>query len=158
MAKFIGFLGFSLAILTFATLFVKDIFLGDTDYNLGQLGLLGAVILGVIITVVKVWVPILYDGLEIMGRKVTVPTGVSNGSWLKWLLYGLLTTTVIGSAGYLFGVNPLNPASWISIDVATRILQYFMVAVTLIVVCRTGRIANVRDTKPGNEYAQDVAE
>jgi len=134
LAKFIGFLGFVLAILTFATLFVKDIFLGEADYKLGQLGLLGAVILGVIIAVVKVWVPILYDGLEIMGRKVSLPKGVSKGSWLKWILYGLLTAAIIGSAGYLFGVNPLDPASWISIDVATRILQYFMVAVTLIVV------------------------
>ncbi|MFA6334185.1 MAG: calcium-translocating P-type ATPase, PMCA-type [Bacteroidales bacterium] len=134
LAKFIGFVGFVLAILTFTILFVKDLFMGEADFKLGQIGLLGAVILGVVISGVKVWMPILYDGFEIMGKKTSLPKGVKEGSWLKWLLSGILTTVIIASAGYLFGVDPLDGSSWISIDVASRILQYFMVAVTLIVV------------------------
>ena len=134
LAKFIGFFGFVLAILTFTTLFVKDLFMGEAEYTLGQIGLLGAVISGVIVAVVKVWVPILYDGLEIMGKRVTLPKGVHEGSWFKWLFFGILTTVTIVAIGYFFGVNPLDADSWISIDVASRILLYFMVAVTLIVV------------------------
>lgn len=134
LAKFIGFFGFVLAVLTFTTLFVKDLFMGEAEYTLGQIGLLGAVISGVIVAVVKVWVPILYDGLEIMGKRVTLPKGVHEGSWFKWLFFGILTTVTIVAIGYFFGVNPLDADSWISIDIASRILLYFMVAVTLIVV------------------------
>ncbi|MFR3550128.1 MAG: calcium-translocating P-type ATPase, PMCA-type, partial [Coprobacter sp.] len=41
---------------------------------------------------------------------------------------------IICGIGVLFGVNPLNSSSWINIEEANRILQYFMIAVTLIVV------------------------
>lgn len=134
LAKFVGFVGFLLAVLTFSTLFVKNILFGDASFSLGQLGLLGAVILGAVVATVKVWIPILYDGLEIMGRRVELPKSVSGGSWAKWVLFGILTTVIISLSGYLFGVDPLDSASWISLDLAGRILQYFMVAVTLIVV------------------------
>ncbi len=134
LAKFVGFVGFLLAILTFATLFLKNIFFGQAQYTLGQISLLGAAIAGVVVAIVKVWVPILYDGLEILGKKIVLPKCISDGSWAKWLLLGILTTTVISLSGFLFGVNPFDSASWISIELAGRILQYFMVAVTLIVV------------------------
>lgn len=134
LAKFVGFIGFVLAILTFTTLFLKNILLGDAEYSLGQIGLLGAVIFGVIIAVTKVWLPILYDGLEIMGKRVVLPKSVSEGSWAKWIFFGTLTTVAIAAVGFLFGVNPLDSNSWISIDLAGKILQYFMVAVTLVVV------------------------
>ncbi len=134
LAKFIGFAGFVLAIFTFITLFVKDIFMGGSDYSLGQIGLLGSVILGLVVMAVKIWMPIVYDGLEMMGKKISLPKWVAEGSWFKWFFLGLLTVVVVASAGYLFGVDPLDSGQWISLDVAGRILQYFMVAVTLIVV------------------------
>ncbi|MDU1892088.1 MAG: calcium-translocating P-type ATPase, PMCA-type [Dysgonomonas sp.] len=134
LAKFIGVVGLALAALTFIVLFVKDIFGGDVSYSWGQLGLLGAVIVGAMVALVKIWVPIIYDGFELAGSDKELPKSIDEGGWLKWILIGLLVFVVIASCGFIFGVNPLNPDSWVSLETARHVLQYFMVAVTLIVV------------------------
>ncbi len=134
LAKFIGVVGLVLAALTFIVLFSKDIFGGEMSYTLGQLGLLSAVIIGALIALVKIWLPIIYDGFEIAGKEKKLPQSVDTGSWLRWILTGVATTLVLVAIGYLFGVNPMNPDSWVNMETARHILQYFMVAVTLIVV------------------------
>jgi Ca2+-transporting ATPase len=134
LAKWIGVVGFLLAALTFCTLFVKDIFWGDTSYTLGRLGLLGAVMTGALVALSKVWVPILYDAFELAGKEVAVPERVSGGRWLTWLFWGILTFAVLAGCGYLFGVNPLDAGAWVSMETMKRVLLYFMVAVTLVVV------------------------
>ena len=134
LAKFIGVLGLTLAALTFSVLFLKDIFNGSVTYSLGQLGLLGAVIIGAVIALIKVWLPIIYDGLELAGKEKQLPEAVAKGSWIRWMFTGVLTFAVLSCGGLIFGVNPLDADSWVSIDTAAQVLQYFMVAVTLIVV------------------------
>lgn len=134
LAKFIGVVGLVLAALTFIVLFVKDIFGGEVSYSLGQLGLLGAVIVGAMVALAKVWVPIIYDGFELAGKEKELPKSIDEGGWLRWMALGVLTFVVIAAAGFLFGVNPLSPESWVSLETASHVLQYFMVAVTLIVV------------------------
>lgn len=134
LAKFIGVIGLLLAALTFSVLFIKDIFLGSNHYTLGQLGLVGAVIIGAVIALSKVWMPILYDAYELMGKDKKLPASVENGGWLKWIGLGALAFVVLAGVGFAFGVNPLQPESWVSLETAGHILQYFMVAVTLVVV------------------------
>ncbi len=134
LAKFIGVVGFILALLTFAALFTKDIFLSEATYSLVQIGAIGIVILSGAVALTKVWVPIIYDAFELLGKEKEMPSSIEEGSWLKWILFGFLTFAVFMGVGTVFGINPLSAESWISIDVAGRILQYFMVAVTLIVV------------------------
>lgn len=134
LAKFIGVVGFGLAVLTFSALFIKDLFLGTTPYTLTQLGSVGIVIIAALVALVKVWMPIIYDGYELVGIKKELPKSVDEGGWFKWFGFGFLTFILLILIGYAFGIDPLNNASWVSIDVAGRILQYFMVAVTLIVV------------------------
>ncbi len=134
LAKFIGVVGLALAALTFLVLFLKDIFGGEITYTLGQLGLLGAVIIGAMVALIKVWLPIIYDGFELTGKEKELPKGVANGSWFKWIGLGILTFAVLAGIGFLFGVNPLDANSWVSIETANHVLQYFMIAVTLIVV------------------------
>ena len=136
LAKFIGVMGFALAILTFIALFVKDLFFSaHTDSpTLVQLGSVGIVMLAAMVILVKVWLPIIYDGYELLGIEKELPKSVEEGGWFKWLGFGIITFILLGAIGYLFSINPLDSHSWVSIDVAGRILQYFMVAVTLIVV------------------------
>lgn len=135
LAKFIGVVGLVLAMLTFSVLFVKDTFLNpDVSVTLGQLGLLGAVMIGMAIAMVKVWLPIIFDGFELAGKDIKLPKSVEKGSWLRWLITGFLVALVLACSGFVFGVNPFDAGSWISIDVAASILQAFMVAVTLVVV------------------------
>lgn len=134
LAKFIGVIGMILAALTFSVLFIKDIFFGANDYSLGQLGLVGAVIIGAVIALIKVWMPIVYDAYDLMGKDKEMPASVENGSWLKWCSIGILAFVVLAAIGFAFGVNPLQAESWVSLETAGHILQYFMVAVTLVVV------------------------
>lgn len=135
LAKFISVVGLGIAVLTFSILFVRDIFFNPAvSLSLGQLGLLGAVIMGIVIALSKMWVPIAYDGFELAGKKKKLPRAIKNWRWLAWIALGLLATVVLMAIGMLFGVDPSNPDSWISIDVAGNILEYFMIAVTLVVV------------------------
>ncbi|NDW10508.1 calcium-translocating P-type ATPase, PMCA-type [Dysgonomonas sp. 520] len=134
LAKFIGVVGLVLAALTFIVLFLKDIFGGSVSYSWGQLGLLGAVIIGAMVALVKIWLPIVYDGFELAGKEKELPKSVDEGGWLRWIALGVITTAVIAGIGWLFGVNPINPDSWVDMETARHVLQYFMVAVTLIVV------------------------
>lgn len=134
LAKFIGVIGFTLATLTFSALFVKDLLLGEVQYTMVQLSYLIAVITSMMVALAKVWVPIIYDAFELSGKKKKIPNSIENGSWLRWIGLGILTFIILAGIGYLFGANPLDESSWVSIDMAGRILQYFMVAVTLIVV------------------------
>lgn len=132
LAKFIGVAGFALAILTFGTLFIKDLITHPITW--GQFGLLGAVMAGGIIALSKVWVPILYDAFSLAGKEKPLPRCINRFGWLTWLIFGIIIFVIFCSIGVLFGVNPLNSSSWIDIEEANRILQYFMIAVTLIVV------------------------
>lgn len=132
LAKFIGVAGFALAILTFGTLFIKDLITHPITW--GQFGLLGAVMAGGIIALSKVWVPILYDAFSLAGKEKPLPRCINRFGWLTWLIFGIIIFAIFCSIGVLFGVNPLNSSSWIDIEKANRILQYFMIAVTLIVV------------------------
>lgn len=134
LAKFIGVIGMLLAALTFSVLFVKDIFLGTNHYSWGQLGLVGAVIIAAVIALIKVWMPIVYDAYELMGKEKDIPASIDNGGWLKWIGIGAITFVVLAAIGFAFGVNPLEESSWVSLETAGHILQYFMVAVTLVVV------------------------
>lgn len=132
LAKFIGVAGFALAILTFGTLFIKDLITHPITW--GQFGLLGAVMAGGIIALSKVWVPILYDAFSLAGKEKPLPRCINRFGWLTWLIFGIIIFAIFCSIGVLFGVNPLNSSLWIDIEEANRILQYFMIAVTLIVV------------------------
>ena len=136
LAKFIGVMGFGLAMLTFFTLFLKDILFMDPSEHLAliPLGSVFIVLISALVSLSKVWIPIIYDGFELLGIEKEIPHYIQSVSWFKWLGFGLLTFILLILFGYSAGIDPLNPLSWISIKLAGRILQYFMVAVTLIVV------------------------
>jgi len=183
LAKFIGVVGFVLAVLTFSALFIKDMFLGGVQYSTIQFISLGAVILSAGIVLTKVWLPIIYDAFELIGKEKEVPGFVEGSSWFGWqsrqqlieeeiekaenvsnskeskarikelneeqeslenkkslmswlqfFVYGVFSFILFIALSYLLGVDPFASESWVNLDAAGRILQYFMVAVTLIVV------------------------
>lgn len=135
LAKFIGVIGFTVAMLTFLALFFKDIINGTAVYTWQQLGFLAIVFTSTLVAFSKIWVPIIYDAKMLLGCKNSeLPQSIENGSWLRWMLTGLSTLALLLIVGYFIGINPLDTGSWMSLDTAGDILQYFMVAVTLIVV------------------------
>ena len=135
LAKFIGVIGFGLAFLTFIALFLKDVFRPGAAYTFGQLWLLGAVLAGAAALLVKVWVPIVHDGFELIGKPRPLPRPVKAWGWWVWIGLGIAVFGVLAGLGYLFwGIDPLRAQTWVSMETARAILGYFMVAVTLIVV------------------------
>lgn len=135
LAKFISIVGLSLAVLTFSVLFARDIFLNPAvSLSWGQLGLLGAVLAGIIVALSKMWIPIFYGIFDLIGKPRDLPKKIQNWSWLMWIVLGIVTTILLVGVGYLSGVDPTEKQSWISLDTAEDILQYFMIAVTLVVV------------------------
>jgi len=112
LAKFIGVLGFSLAIFTFFSLFIKDLFFSDIQYEFKQLGSIAIVILSVIVALTKVWFPIMYDAFELLGKEKKLPKIVDEGSWFKWTFFGAATFLVLFGISYLIGINPLDSSSY----------------------------------------------
>ncbi|MFT4073317.1 MAG: calcium-translocating P-type ATPase, PMCA-type [Dysgonamonadaceae bacterium] len=133
LAKFIGFMGLILATLTFSALFLKDLFLQNVSYSHAELWTLGATILSTIILLAKIWMPIIYDGLSLFKRAKSLPKLVQK-SWALWIIFGILSCMILLGVGWILGINPADDSSWISVDEAGQILQYFMIAVTLVVV------------------------
>lgn len=133
LAKFIGIIGFIIADLTFLGLFLKDIFLGNLSFTTAQYFTTISLLISVMIIIGKVWIPIIYDGLSVIKEDIRQPKLLSK-SWLFWLLSGTFVLIILSGIIFIAGFNPLASESWIDIDSANRILQYFMVAVTLIVV------------------------
>ncbi len=134
LAKFIGFIGLILAFAIFSVLFVKDMFFGSAEYSTGQMVLLISSIIAIIVAISRIWVPILYDGLELFGKNREYPKLIAHGSWIRWVAYGVITFAVPAITGLAFGINFLEVDSWVSVDTASKILNHFMVAVTIIVV------------------------
>ncbi|MFR9166154.1 MAG: calcium-translocating P-type ATPase, PMCA-type [Dysgonomonas sp.] len=134
LASFIGFAGIILSGLTFIILFSKDIFGGKVVYTTNQLWLLFSVLAGVGVASVKIWLPLIYGGFDVFGKNVKLPRHVEKGNWVTWLISGVFVFLIMAGIGGLFGINPLKPESWVSIETANHLLQYFMISVTLIVV------------------------
>lgn len=134
LAKLIGFIGFSISILTFIILLVKELFFAGNGHTLGQIGLIGALMAAVAVMMIKIWLPLIYDGFMLFGREKSVPRVVASWGWAAWIGLGVLTFCAISAVGLLFGVNPVAAESWVDLEAGSRILSYFMVAVTLIVV------------------------
>lgn len=135
LSKFIGVVGLLLAVLTFSVLFLKNVILNpEVQITLTELATLGAIFIGIPIALCKMWFPIIYGGLELLGKKKEIPAKVEKWGWLTWVLIGATTSAILLGIGALLGVDLTKESSWINIDVAGYILQYFMVAVTLVVV------------------------
>lgn len=136
LAKFIGVAGFFIAFLTFCILFIKGVFFNPHQAvpSLGQLGLLGAVLLGAFIGLATIWLPVVHDFRDLIRKKSADAPKPATARKQHWGLYGLITLLVLFVVGIPFGVKFWEPADWIPLATAQTILHAFMAAVTLIVV------------------------
>ena len=125
LAGFIGFVGLITAFLLFILLYAQETFSPESAFTIPQIILLTSAILGLLASIGKIWMPIL--------RYKSKNKGHERG-WLFWILLGLGIFAIPVLTAHIFGVNVLSINALISLDMASRILGHFMVAVTLIVV------------------------
>lgn len=136
LSKLIGVVGLFFASLTFLALLVRGLVAGELSLTIQQSYFAGLLIVSVLITLIRVWLPIIYDGLELAGVDGEVPDWLESEGWTGWFkTTGIgITLLVMGIAlGYPFGLMPLGD-SWLPASVGRMLLNYFMVAVTIIVV------------------------
>ncbi len=135
LADFIGIIGFVIAIATFFVLFFKDLFFSENIFSSAQIATIMLVVVSLFVLTAKVMVPVFKNFLAIMKIKLPFADTVGKWSWKRNILHSIVVF-VAGSVVLHFGgfADILSPQSWISIDEVGRIVQFFMVAVTLIVV------------------------
>jgi Ca2+-transporting ATPase len=142
LSKLIGVVGLLVATGTFAALVVRGVLLDEIDLSASQWTVTGIVAAAVGVALSLVWLPMLYDGLE-------MACGVSAPSWLagqddeagpgvkQWaiVLAAGSTIAVLGlGSGWGLGLIPRSPGDWLPPTAVASFLTYFMIAVTIIVV------------------------
>lgn len=137
LSKLIGVIGFGVASITFVALIIHGIIGGGIVQTAVQWGLSGLLLLAIIIALVKVWLPVCYDGLELLKGDISVPEWLEREgikAWLAVIFIGAMIAVIGLSALFFCGLLPSSPSSWISATALPQFINFFMIAVTLIVV------------------------
>ena len=142
LSKLIGVVAFSVAGLMFFCLFLKDKITGSIAMTSVQWAFMFVLIAGVMTALMKVWLPVVYDakdlirGYDVVRPKIidgSLPLGISVLHDIIRIMIVMGVTAVIAFAvvGFEEAVKePFLPSG----AVFASILQYFMLAVALIVV------------------------
>ncbi len=135
LSKLIGVIGFSIAALIFASLTIKG-YLSDTIHLTGkQWGFVAIAIVAVVFMLTPIWKPIYFDALEFLHIKKEPPKWIEEGGsgiWIKSFLIGLVIFGI--GAGYAVAMIGKDPSLWVGLAAGKHFLEFFMIAVTIIVV------------------------
>ena len=137
LSKLIGVVGFSIAFLTFTALVVRDYAAGELTLTSSQWGFALILMLSAMISLAKVWLPILADGFEFVGREIHLPRVIARSdfkSWVKVVSSGIVFGGACTLTGILTGFLPEEPSLWLTGEAVSEFLKFFMIAVTIIVV------------------------
>ncbi|MEI8247371.1 MAG: calcium-translocating P-type ATPase, PMCA-type [Lentisphaerota bacterium] len=137
LGKVISVLGFGVSAITFSALTVRSIFKGDITQTAGQWTVACLLLAGVLVAMIKVWLPVVYNGIELLKGRGEHPDwlqkeGISN--WLAMIVIGLLLTSGGLTALFFTGQLPADINNWLSPSAVPKFISFFMIAVTLIVV------------------------
>lgn len=140
LSQAIGVVGLSVAMLTFIALFIRGLLTSELVLT-GQQGYVVAIILiSVLVVLVPVWLPVIDDGRNLLGKAVTIPQPLTfelpeaTENWILMLVGGGIFFAIAMALGGQLGWVPETFGEWLPTDVGLALLNYFMVAVTIIVV------------------------
>ncbi|RJR44330.1 MAG: calcium-translocating P-type ATPase, PMCA-type [Deltaproteobacteria bacterium] len=137
LSKLIGVLAFIIAVMIIAALVGRGIITKELSLSTQQWVFVVILTISVIILLVRVWLPMVYDGLELIGSDTQPPEWLQNEDlkgWVKTTVLGLAIFTACVGIGYLLKVIPASPRDWLPAAVGHEFLTYFMIAMTVIVV------------------------
>ncbi len=135
LSKLIGVVGLAFASLTFVALLVRGFIVGEYSLEPRQWYFFLLTGLCVLTALSDVWLPVVYDGFELSGMEIERPAWVEESglrSWSKALGVSLLLLGLGVSLSSLIGLDP--SIIWFSGTLGHALLEYFMIAVTIIVV------------------------
>jgi Ca2+-transporting ATPase len=137
LSKLIGVVGFAVAIIAFWALLLNDYFTGKIQLSRGNWFSLICILVPMAVLLVRVWLPIFYDFLDLFRSKVQRPVFLNqeiSKVILKLIFLSLSIFILLAGFGFAVDINIFHPHSWFSLFVGERLLLYFMVSITLIVV------------------------
>jgi len=137
LSQVIGVLAFLIAAVVYGALLVRGHVTGELSLTPGQWYVALVLMTGGAVMLVRVWAPIVHDGLDLVGRARPLPGWLDDSSpraRFAPVLAGVLWVGVGMGLGLGAGWLPRDPTAWVSPAGAHEILRYFMIAVTLIVV------------------------
>ena len=137
LSKIIGVVGFGIATLTFLALVGRGVVLDKLVLTGPEWTFVGIVALSLAVALVRVWLPIAFDALELAGVEKEPPAWLdAEGAmpWVKSIGLGFLLFAVLGGIGSLTGLVPKQPSDWLPHGAGREFLRDFMIAVTIIVV------------------------
>lgn len=137
LSRLIGVLGLLVAVLIDIALITRGIITGHLNLTFGQWYVVGVIVVALAIALICIWLPIIYDALELSGSDLEQPQWLEDNDLSAWL-----TTIAIGIVFFAIGIGigyggsfiPSSPKDWISPEIASEFLVYFMIAVAVIVV------------------------
>ncbi len=128
LSKLIGVIGFGVAVLIFTALLVRSFLTGELSLNVAQWYSFALLILSVIVILIPIWLPIVEDGISFFNSEVNLTDNLLT----NWLNSSILTGLIL-LLGFGFGYS-LDLISTLPTEVIKSLINYFMVAVTIIVV------------------------
>ena len=137
LSRVIGVVGFTVAVITFLALIIRGISRGDLELSPEQWSIATIFALGMIVGLSRVWLPIVFDGLQLSGLAVQPPAWLQKSSvigWLKTLALGGALAALGMMALIATGSATSTPTTWLPTRAIEVLLRDFMIAVTIIVV------------------------
>ncbi|NLM70753.1 MAG: calcium-translocating P-type ATPase, PMCA-type [Synergistaceae bacterium] len=137
LSKVIGVVGFGVAAVLFVSLSLHAKVSGELEMDRGQWIFSLVLAATFLVASVRVWLPIVYDAIDLLGRERRRPEWLEKEGvwqWVKPLLFGAAFFVVASLASYLAGVLPSSLGEYLNVDAGRKFLQFFMISITLIVV------------------------
>ncbi|MDR2353058.1 MAG: calcium-translocating P-type ATPase, PMCA-type, partial [Deltaproteobacteria bacterium] len=95
------------------------------------------IFLALFVALNRIWLPVIFDAVELTGRKRPESSWLDQegfAPWLKSLGAGVILFLLGLCIGYLSHILSGGPSNWLPIATTMTLLRFFMVAVTIIVV------------------------
>ncbi|MDR2443332.1 MAG: calcium-translocating P-type ATPase, PMCA-type [Deltaproteobacteria bacterium] len=115
----------------------QDLYYLKVPLTSGQLYFLCAIFLALAVALVRIWVPVVFDAIELTGRERPNNAWLDReglGPWLQAVGVAVVLFGVLLGIGAAAGVLTGGISTWLPIATSLSLLRYFMVAVTIIVV------------------------
>lgn len=137
LGKLIGVIGFAVAGITFSALVVRGFFAGTIQQSNAQWIISIILLVAILVALMRVWLPVVYNGLELIRGKGGMPAWLSRDGVKGWAIMivcgGLIAAIGLGGL-YFGGLLPASPAEYLAPSALPQFINFFMIAVTLIVV------------------------
>ncbi|MCE9563278.1 MAG: calcium-translocating P-type ATPase, PMCA-type [Planctomycetes bacterium] len=139
LSKIIGIVGLGIAAATFFALIARGAATDTLNLTRGQWAFVAILFTAIGVALVRVWLKITWEGFLACrrSRDLDSPEWLDEDTFARWgiaLGAGALVFAVGVGLGSVMGWLPSSPREWLPAEAGTAILNFFMIAVVIIVV------------------------